>query len=54
MKQFDKFIILIYVGLIAWLGFKLFKSKKSVKNLQGDVKVLGKDHQLWNIFCLDF
>ena len=42
MKQFDKFIILIYVGLIAWLGFKLFKSKKSVKNLQGDVKSFGK------------
>ena len=42
MKQFDKFIILIYVGLIGWLGFKLFKSKKSVKNLQGDVKSFGK------------
>ena len=42
MKQFDKFNILIYVGLIAWLGFKLFKSKKSVKKLQGDVKSFGK------------
>lgn len=42
MKQFDKFIILIYLGLIGWLGFKLFKSKKSKKNLEGEIKSFGK------------
>ena len=42
MKQFDKFIILIYLGLIGWLGFKLFKSKKSKKNLEGKIKSFGK------------
>lgn len=42
MKQFDKFIILIYLGLIGWLGFKLFKSIKYKKNLEGQIKSFGK------------
>lgn len=41
-NQFDRFIILIYLGLIAWLGYKFFKSIKSKKNLEGQVKSFGK------------
>ena len=41
-NKFDKFIILIYLGLIAWLGYRLFKSNKSKKNLEGQIKSFGK------------
>ena len=41
-NQFDRFIILIYLGLIAWLGYKFFKSIKSKKNLEGQVSSFGK------------
>lgn len=41
-NQFDKFIIIIYLGLIAWLIYKLYKSKKSKKELEGDVRGFGK------------
>ena len=41
-NQFDKVIIIIYLGLIAYLIYKLYKSNKSKKELEGEVKSFSK------------
>ena len=53
-NQFDKVIILIYLGLIAYLIYKLYKSNSQKKNLKVKLKAFPKDLQQWSIFFLDF
>ena len=36
-KGLDKFILILYVGLIGWLLYRLYKNKKAKKELEGEI-----------------